>query len=82
MEMGSLTEEQVEKIVEQAETMATEAEKVADAEKAKKRLEEIESGVRDNKGNKKPVAKGAPAKAAAPAPPPPAPCRRSCTASR
>jgi N utilization substance protein A len=77
MEMGSLSEEQVEKIVEQAETMATEAEKVADAEKAKKRLEEIESGVRDNKGNKKPGAKSPPAKAAAPTSPPPAPAEEA-----
>jgi hypothetical protein len=61
MEMGGLSEEQVDKIVQQAEVMAEAANKVADAEKAKKRLEEIESGVRDAKtGAKKPVPKGAP----------------------
>lgn len=59
MEMGGLDEEQVDKIVQQAETFAAAANKVAEAEKARKRLEEIESGVRDASG--KPTGKGKPA---------------------
>jgi N utilization substance protein A len=40
MEMGSLTEEQVELIVNRAEVLAAEAEKVADEEKRRKKAEE------------------------------------------
>lgn len=78
MEMGSLTEEQVEKIVEQAEVLALEAEKVADAEKARKRLEDAENAGKD--GGKPAKGKGgrsAPKAATPPAAPaeepPPAP---------
>jgi N utilization substance protein A len=40
MEMGSLTEEQVNAIVEQAETLAEQAEKAADEEKRRKKAED------------------------------------------
>jgi N utilization substance protein A len=71
MEMGGLTDEQVEKIVEQAETLALEAEKVADAEKARKRAEDAETNAREGKpaGKGKPPARSK----SAPPPPPPAP---------
>ncbi|QDU25191.1 hypothetical protein ETAA8_02540 [Anatilimnocola aggregata] len=66
MEMGSMTEEQVEKIVEQAETLALEAEKVADAEKQRKRIEDNEAAAAG-----KPVVKGKSAnRGPAKAPPP------------
>jgi len=74
MELGGMTEEQVDKIVTQAEVLAVEAGKVADAEKQRKRIEEIESGVRDAKtGAKKPAPKSAPKPAAPEAPPADAP---------
>jgi N utilization substance protein A len=70
MEMGGLTDEQVEKIVEQAETLALEAEKVADAEKARKRAEDAETNAREGK----PAGKGKPpARSKSAPPPPPAP---------
>jgi N utilization substance protein A len=69
MEMGGLTDEQVEKIVEQAETLALEAEKVADAEKARKRAEDAETNAREGK----PAGKGKPPARSKAAPPPPAP---------
>lgn len=40
MEMGSMTEEQVEQIVEQAETLAEQAEKAADDERRRKKAED------------------------------------------
>lgn len=44
MEMGELTEEQVDHIVNQAETLAEEAEKVADEEKRRKRMDDGSGG--------------------------------------
>ncbi|ADB19298.1 NusA antitermination factor [Pirellula staleyi DSM 6068] len=44
MEMGGLTEEQVEEIVNQAETLATDAERAADEERRRKREERASEG--------------------------------------
>lgn len=63
MEMGELTEEQVDHIVNQAETLAEEAEKVADEEKRRKRMDDGSGGAS--------APAGAPPAAAAPQPAPP-----------
>src|SRR5215470_9063069 len=73
MEMGSMTEEQVNHIVEQAETLAQQAEKAADEERRRKKAEEAAAAAA---GDATPSA-AAPASGVAPAAevaePPPAP---------
>ncbi len=68
MEMGSMTEEQVNAIVEQAEVLAEQAEKAADAEKRRKRAEDAATiAAGGTPGDKKAApAESAPAPAAAP----------------
>ena len=64
MEMGSLTAEQVDQIVEKADEFALEAEKVAIAQKAQRRAEDAENRKRESEERAK-AAKEAAAKAEA-----------------
>jgi N utilization substance protein A len=64
MEMGGLSEEQVDQIVNQAEVLAAQAEKAADEEKRRKKEEDAAAAAQ--------AAAAPPAQAASPAPVPPA----------
>jgi len=77
MEMGSMTEEQVNTIVEQAETLAEQAEKAADDEKRRKKAEDVATAAAGAAAEKAaaaapaaPASEPAPAAEAAPAAPP------------
>ncbi|WP_425618204.1 transcription termination factor NusA [Anatilimnocola sp. NA78] len=72
MELGGMTEEQVDKIVTQAEVLAVEAGKVADAEKQRKRIEDNEAAAAGKPVTKGKSANRGPAKAPPPAEVPPA----------
>jgi transcription termination/antitermination protein NusA len=70
MEMGGLTEEQVDVITNQAEALALEAEKAAAEEKYRKKQEDAVEAIQANKAAKEAAAAAAQAAAAPPAPPP------------
>lgn len=59
MEMGSMTEEQVNTIVEQAETLAEQAEKAADQEKRRKKTEDAAAAAGGDKAGAAPAAASA-----------------------
>ena len=65
MEMGSLTAEQVDQIVEKADEFALEAEKVAIAQKAQRRAEDAENRKRESEERAKAAKEEAAAKEAA-----------------
>ena len=69
MEMGGLTEEQVDVITNQAEALALEAEKAAAEEKYRKRQEDAAASAQASKDAKVAAAAAAQAAAAPPAPP-------------
>ena len=69
MEMGGLTEEQVDVITNQAEALALEAEKAAAEEKYRKRQEDAAASAQASKDAKAAAAAAAQAAAAPPAPP-------------
>src|SRR5688500_1056232 len=69
MEMGGLTQEQVDVITNQAEALALEAEKAAAEEKYRKRQEDAAASAQASKDAKEAAAAAAQAAAAPPAPP-------------